>query len=230
MGKQAKVYFVAGTDTGVGKSITAAAILHGANERGLKTMGLKPIAAGCEATEHGLRNDDALLLQRYSSIELPYDVINPVALKLAIAPHLAAEHEGRSLNLARLEGLCRGALMHRPDLALVEGAGGWRVPINARHTLAHLAQVLDLPVILVIGLKLGCINHALLTVEAIRADGLTVAGWVINQVDPHMDYAQENIASIAQRIAAPCLGVIPYLGDAASVEDAAAHIDLTGLL
>ena len=148
MRKQSKTFFVTGTDTGVGKSVVSAAILHGANEMGLTTLGLKPIAAGCDDTEEGLRNEDAVLLRRYSSIDVPYEMSNPISLSLAIAPHIAAEQEGRSINLARLEGMCKGALMQRPDLALIEGAGGWRVPINARHTLADLAKALNVPVIL----------------------------------------------------------------------------------
>ncbi|MDX1492406.1 MAG: dethiobiotin synthase [Pseudohongiellaceae bacterium] len=230
MAKPKTAFFVTGTDTEVGKTLISAAILQKAGARGLKTIGLKPLAAGCEETPEGLRNEDALTLQAHSSVELPYEVVNPVSLKLAIAPHIAAEQEGRALNLSRLEGLCRGALMQPYDLAIVEGAGGWRVPINQRHTLAHLAQSLGFKVILVVGLRLGCINHALLSAEAIRADGLEIAGWVVNQVQPEMAYSEANISSIEQRIMAPCIGKLPYLGATATVVDAAQYIDLDVLI
>ena len=230
MRKQSKTFFVTGTDTGVGKSVVSAAILHDANEMGLTTLGLKPIAAGCDDTEDGLRNEDAVLLRRYSSIDVPYEMSNPISLSLAIAPHIAAEQEGRSINLARLEGMCKGALMQRPDLALIEGAGGWRVPINARHTLADLAKALNVPVILVVGLRLWCINHALLSAEAIRADGLAIAGWVINQVEPDMPYAEANIDSLRQRIPEPYLGAIPHSGQSVSVPELAQYIDINVLL
>lgn len=230
MSKQSRVFFVAGTDTGVGKSLVSASILHGANERGLSTLGLKPIAAGCEETDEGLRNEDAVLLRSYSSIDVPYEMTNPVSLRLAIAPHIAAEEEGRSISLTRLEGVCRAALLQRPELAVVEGAGGWRVPINSKHTLAHFAQALNVPVILVVGLRLGCINHALLTADAIRNDGLRIAGWVINQMDADMDYAQTNIDSLQQRIPEPFLGAIPHLGTQVTVEQVAKYLDIAPLL
>lgn len=205
-----KQFFITGTDTNVGKTLIAAGLLHAVNQLGLTTAALKPVAAGCEQTSSGLRNDDALLLQSVMSERLAYEQINPIALQAAIAPHIAAQQEKRVLSADRLAGFCRGSL-GQADFTLVEGAGGWLVPLNERETLADLAGLLQLPVILVIGIRLGCINHALLTVNAIRQQGLVLAGWVANCIDETMPAQQENIHSLAVRIPAPCLGVIPKL-------------------
>ncbi len=206
-------FFVTGTDTGVGKTLVSAGLLLAARARGLETAALKPVAAGCEATAAGLRNEDALLLQSVISRPLAYEQINPVALEPAIAPHIAALQARRSLSVDRLAGFCRGVL-GEADFTLVEGAGGWRVPLNAAETLADLARVLRLPVILVVGIRLGCINHALLTAEAVLRDGLTLAGWVANRIDPDMPCQDENIASLVQRLPAPLLGELPWLSQA----------------
>jgi dethiobiotin synthetase len=204
-------FFITGTDTDVGKTLVATALVVAANKRGLSTLAVKPVAAGCEQTEDGLRNEDALLLQQTMSLPLSYEQVNPVALAPAIAPHIAAEQMGKRLRVSQLAGYCRGTLMQRADFAVVEGAGGWRVPLNHRETLADLAQELQLPVILVVGVKLGCINHALLTAEAIAADGLTLVGWVANQLDEAMPCYEENLLTLNSLIRAPCLGVIPRL-------------------
>ena len=210
-----KAFFVTGTDTGVGKTLISAALLIAAKNRGLSTAALKPVAAGCEVTAAGLRNDDALLLQSVITENLTYEQINPVALEPAIAPHIAAQQAKRVLSVDRLAGFCRGVL-NTADFTLVEGAGGWRVPLNPSETLADLPRVLNLPIILVVGVRLGCISHALLTVEAIARDGLQLVGWVANLIDPEMSNQQENIASLAQRIAAPCLAVVPWQEGVAS--------------
>ncbi len=207
----AKAFFVTGTDTAVGKTTIAAGLLAAANRRGLKTAAIKPIASGCEATQDGLRNADALLLQRTMSLPLGYDEINPIALEPAIAPHLAAEQAGVRVNAMQLAGICRGVLMQRADLTLVEGAGGWRVPLNSRELLSEVPKMLRLPVILVVGMRLGCINHALLTAEAIARDGLALAGWVANGVDREMSCLEENTATIRRYLRAPCLGEVPFL-------------------
>ena len=207
-----KAFFVTGTDTDVGKTLVSAGMLLAASTRGLSTAALKPVAAGCDITAEGLRNDDALILQSVITQTLSYEQINPITLEPAIAPHIAAQQVRRSLSVDRLAGFCRGVL-NSADLTLVEGAGGWRVPLNPTETLADLAAVLKLPVILVVGIRLGCISHALLTAEAIARDGLQLAGWIANCVDPDMPFQQENIDSIAQRLAAPCLGVVPHLWD-----------------
>ena len=222
-------YFVTGTDTGVGKTLVTAALLHLADKQGLKAFGLKPVAAGCESTPQGPRNEDALLLLAHSNVQMPYEQINPISLGAAKAPHIAAVEEGRRLSLDRLVGLCRGSLMQPADLRLIEGAGGWRVPLNDRENLSGLAIQLQTPVILVIGLRLGCLNHALLTAEAIQRDGLALAGWIVSEVDPDMDSKAENIATLKTQLPAPCLGVIPALAPV-SVEKAAEYLKMDVLI
>jgi len=204
-------FFVTATDTDAGKTLVASGLLHLARKQGLSTLGLKPIAAGSEDLGEGFRNSDALALQAESSLNPRYSEVNPVALKAAIAPHLAAAEEARSLNLERLAGLVRGQLIKKADLTLVEGAGGWRVPLQGHQTLADLAKLLNLPVILVIRMQLGCLNHALLTAEAIQRDGLSLAGWVANSCGEPMLKEEENFASLQQLLAAPCLGRLPHL-------------------
>jgi len=208
-----KTYFVTGTDTDAGKTFVSCALLYAAGLLGYKTLAHKPVAAGCERTEQGLRNSDATHLMAAMTEHEEYEMVNPIALEPAIAPHIAAQESGSSLSVARSAGFARGIMMARADLLLIEGAGGWRVPLNSRETLADLAKNLKQPVILVVGIKLGCINHALLTVEAIKADGLTIAGWVANQIDPEMSHYKENLATLAQLITAPLLAEIPYTQD-----------------
>lgn len=222
-------YFITGTDTGVGKTLVTAALLHLAEKQGLKAFGIKPVAAGCDETPEGLRNEDALLLQTHSSIKLPYEQINPIALRAAKAPHIAAAEEGRRLSLDRLVGLCRGTLMQSADLRLIEGAGGWRVPLNEFENLSGLPAQLKIPVVLVVGLRLGCLNHALLTAEAIQRDGVQLAGWVGSGIDPQMESVADNINALKARLPAPCLGVIPALGEV-SVESAAGYLGLEKLI
>jgi dethiobiotin synthetase len=217
-------FFVTGTDTDVGKTLVTSAMLHQARQQGLSTLGLKPVAAGCVPGPNGLRNSDAELLASVSTVPLHYEQINPVALEPAIAPHIAAREVGRALSVDRLSGYCRGA-MGLADLTLVEGAGGWRVPLNTRETLADLPRQLNTPVVLVVGLRLGCLNHALLTAEAIARDGLRLAAWVGNTLDPQMPRLQENIETLAQLLPAPCLGVVPHL-EKATPEAAAVHLEL----
>ena len=194
------VFFITGTDTEVGKTWVSCRLLERAREAGLSCYGLKPIAAGCEETADGLRNEDALNLMAASSLTLPYELVNPVALKAAIAPHIAARQEGRRISLSQLAGYVRGALSSHPaDLVLVEGAGGWRVPLNDREMLSALAVELNLPVIQVVGMKLGCISHALLTAEAIQADGLRYTGTVANCFGD-MDVREENLITLRQHL------------------------------
>ena len=222
-----KTFFIAGTDTDVGKTLVAAGLLVAAKNHGLSTAALKPIAAGCDNTSGGLRNADALLLQSVITQPMVYEQINPIALQSAIAPHIAAQQEKRVLSADRIAGFCRGSL-NQADFTLVEGAGGWRVPLNPQETLADVAKLLRLPVILVVGMRLGCISHALLTAEAIRNDGLVLAGWVANCIDAEMPVLQENIHSLMARIPAPCLGVVPWLNDAAP-ESVAGALDSDAL-
>jgi dethiobiotin synthetase len=208
-----KWLFITGTDTDVGKTVIATGFLAAANQAGLRTAAIKPIAAGCELTEQGMTNDDALQLQSAASHKISYQQINPVALEPAIAPHIAASEAGKRLTAARLTGFCRGISLLPVDLVVLEGAGGWRVPINERETLADVACELNCAVIIVVGMRLGCLNHTLLTIEAIRRDGLQIAGWVANIIDPEMPRLNENIDTLKQRIAEPCLGTVPKLED-----------------
>ncbi|MBY5991056.1 dethiobiotin synthase [Ferrimonas balearica] len=211
------MYFVTGTDTEVGKTRVTAGLLSAARREGIQTLGLKPIAAGCDTTPEGLRNDDALALMAASSVSLPYEAINPIALAPPIAPHIAAAQAGQTITAARLSEALPRAAMASADLCLVEGAGGWRLPIGQGATLPQWVQAEGWPVILVVGMKLGCLNHALLSAEAVRADGLKLAGWVANRVDPAMRHYDENLATLAEMLAAPLLAEVPYLeGEAAA--------------
>jgi len=203
-----KAWFVTGTDTEVGKTAVSCALLAAAAEAGLTTAAVKPVAAGCD--ENG-QNDDALQLLGCMTEVLDYTQVNPVALDAAIAPHIAAEREGKRLQASRLAGICRGVMMGPADFVLIEGAGGWRVPISPRETLADLAVKLQVGVILVVGMRLGCINHALLTAEAIRRDGLVLAGWVANQPGERMTCHEENLDTLRRLLPAPLLGEIPRL-------------------
>ncbi len=212
-----KTYFVAGTDTDAGKTFVSTALLECAKDNGLSTLGLKPVSAGCDHVDGQLKNDDALKLIDASTIQLPYEQVNPYAFEPPIAPHIAAKEAGARVSIQQMQGMVRGAMMAGADFTLIEGAGGWRVPVNEREFLSRLPQVLELPVILVVGVKLGCLNHARLTAEAIRADGLTIAGWVANCIDPNTARADENIQALQGLISAPCLGVMPWLKSDQSV-------------
>lgn len=203
-------FFVTGTDTGVGKTYVSCLLLEAFKQQGLKTIALKPIAAGCETVDGQRRNDDALQLQQHMTETLSYEEINPFALEAAIAPHIAAANEGRRLLVSRIAGMVRGASMQPADVTLVEGAGGWYVPLNDKETLADLVRELQLPVILVVGMRLGCLNHAILTARAIYRDGLRVAGWVANCIEPDMPELDANIQTLKTLLSAPCLGVIPH--------------------
>ncbi len=222
-------FFIAGTDTDVGKTLVASALLHCARSQGLETLGLKPVAAGCDTTDQGLRNTDALNLIAESTITLPYEQVNPLALEAPIAPHIAAAQAKKRVSADRLVGVIRGAFMQKFDFALVEGAGGWRVPLNARETMADIAKQLELPVILVVGVRLGCLNHALLTAEAIVRDGLKVAGWVANVVDAEMPVLEENIGTLGHLLPFPNLGVVPFQKDITAPQ-ASKHLDISKLL
>ncbi|PWB30507.1 dethiobiotin synthase [Pseudomonas sp. SDI] len=204
-------YFIAGTDTDVGKTTVAAGLLHAAQLAGLSTLGAKPVASGCEATAKGLRNADALALMAQSTLKLPYEQVNPFAFEPAIAPHLAAREAGVALSVAALLAPLHEVLAQGADFTLIEGAGGWRVPLSDVANLSDLAIALKLPVILVVGVRLGCINHALLSAEAIARDGLQLAGWVANIVDARTSRLEENLATLAERLPAPCLGRVPRL-------------------
>lgn len=225
-----KTFFITGTDTDVGKTWVSLAILHAVAGSGRRTIALKPVAAGTEESVDGWKNDDALSLQGAATVKLPYSQVNPFLMKDPVAPHIAAQKENKNLSVARIVGLCRGAAMTPHDFLLIEGAGGWRVPLNARETLADVATELGAQVILVVGMKVGCISHALLTAEAIRHDGLHLAGWVANQTsETPMRYLSENIATLQERLRAPFLGEVSYNPDK-EVAKSAAELNLAPLL
>lgn len=203
--------FITGTDTGVGKTWITAGLLAALRAQGLRACGMKPIATGCMATPHGLRNEDALRLQGESaSPASPYELINRYAFAPAASPHLAAQMTGEHIDTALIRADLR-QLAGQSDYVLVEGVGGWHTPINEDETIADLARVLDLPVVLVVGIRLGCINHALLSSDAIEESGIALAGWIANVVSPDMALIEGNIDTLRGHIAAPLLGTVPSL-------------------
>ncbi|WP_130834461.1 dethiobiotin synthase [[Erwinia] mediterraneensis] len=209
-----KRWFVTGTDTEVGKTVASGALLQAAGAAGYRTAGYKPVASGCEVTAEGLRNSDALALQRYSSVTLPYEQVNPFAFLEPTSPHIVSAEEGRPVSAAALsQGLRQ--LERQAEWILVEGAGGWYTPLSESLTFADWVRAEQLPVILVVGVKLGCINHALLTADAVRAAGLPLVGWIANTVQPPGKRQSEYLATLKQRLAAPCLGIIPWLTEEA---------------
>ena len=210
----AQAFFITGTDTDAGKTSVAAGLLCAAKQQGCSTLAMKPVASGCDMSAEGLRNSDALALIAQSTVPLPYTQINPYAFAPAIAPHIAAQEAGVELSVADLYRTAQVILQQQADFTLIEGAGGWRVPISNTEFLSDFAIALQLPVILVVGVRLGCINQALLTAEAILRDGLPLAGWVANLVDPHTSRLEDNLATLAERLPAPCLGYVPRLAEA----------------
>ncbi len=205
-------FFVTGTDTGVGKTLIAAALLRRLRESGLKVAGMKPIAAGSVVGPEGPSNEDALLLQSESSARHPYALVNPWLFEPAIAPHIAAAEASIAIDTDRIVK-AHEALAASADVLIAEGAGGFLVPLDAERSCAELPSLLGMDVILVVGLRLGCLNHALLTAEAIAARGLALAGWVGNSIDPKFGRRDANIATLKSKLAAPCLGIVPWLPD-----------------
>jgi len=208
VGKQS--YFITGTDTGCGKTEVTLGLMTLFQSRGERVLGMKPVASGAGAAPEGLRNEDALKIQAQGSFRVPYAQLNPYVFEPPVAPHLAAREAGVEIGLRPIIDGCR-QLQGQADRVLVEGVGGWSVPLNACETVADLARRLGLPVILVVGMRLGCINHALLSAESIRASGCELAGWVANQMEPEMLRLADNIATLEQRIAAPLWGRVPFL-------------------
>ncbi len=200
--------FVTGTDTGVGKTVISLGLMQALQDRGLTVAAMKPVASGCERTADGLRNDDAVQLQRQASISLAYEQVNPYAFEPAIAPHLAADQAGRTIDIDNIYDIYE-EVASNVDVVVVEGVGGWQVPLNNRETVADLAHGLGLDVCLVVGLRLGCINHALLTAHAINSHGCKLAGWVANTLPPVMDAVDDNINTLKQKLSSPLLGVVP---------------------
>ena len=201
--------FVVGTDTGVGKTLVACALLHRLRRDGARVVGMKPVAAGASEGADGLQSDDARALRAAGNVDAPPHLTSPYVLADPISPHLAARRAGVTIDIAvaaeRLRQLARLA-----DAVVVEGAGGFCVPLGERHTGADLAAALGLPLVLVVGLRLGCLNHALLTAEAIAARGLVLAGWVANSIDPAMAAREDNIETLRTHLRAPLLGTLPW--------------------
>jgi dethiobiotin synthetase len=204
-----RALFITGTDTGVGKTRMAAACCRAFAATGSRVAAMKPVASGCDVTPAGLRNADALTLMAAMTVRAAYDEVNPYAFEPAIAPHIAAREANRSIDLTVLDR-CYQRLQRQSDVIVVEGAGGWLVPLDDRHTFADLAVRWNLEVVLVVGLRLGCLNTALLTVEAVERRGLKLCGWIGNSVDAAFERRAENLATLHARIAAPCLGEFAY--------------------
>ncbi|KVU74365.1 dethiobiotin synthetase [Burkholderia ubonensis] len=224
--------FVTGTDTEIGKTFVSAALLHGFARLGLRAAAMKPVAAGAYEQDGVWRNEDADQLDAAANVVLPPELRTPFLLKAPAAPHLAAAQEGVTLDLDTIVACHREALT-RADVVVVEGAGGFRVPLTGTRDMADLAVALGVPVVLVVGVRLGCISHALLTADAIHQRGLTLAGWVANHVDPAMAFQDENVATLRDWLArehgAPLIGRIPRLAPAAP-ESAAATLDVAALV
>lgn len=220
--------FITGTDTDCGKTEVTLALMHALAARGLRVLGMKPVATGARPGPDGLMNSDARRLLAAGSFPMPYGLVNPYAFAPAIAPHVAAGMDGVVIDAAPILDAYR-TLAAQADRVLVEGVGGWRVPLGPSLAVSDLPLLLDLPVVLVVGLRLGCLNHSLLSAEAIRASGARLVGWIANCRDPAMAALDENIATLAALIDAPNLGVLPCL----SAPDPAAlaeHLHLEALL
>ncbi|MFC3120730.1 dethiobiotin synthase [Agaribacter flavus] len=216
-----RTIFVTGTDTDVGKTFVSRLILNKMSTRYSRTAGFKPISAGCERTSQGLRNEDALILQQASTIDLDYNEVNPIAFAPPIAPHIAAKQVGVRLGVEEISQHYRRLLEHSPDFVLTEGAGGWRLPLSDQESdtsaskpcieyLSDFAIAHDMPVVLVVGMRLGCLNHAVLTYEAIVRDGLNCIGWIANQCEPDMPYYKHNKQSLTNLLNAPMLAEVAY--------------------
>lgn len=206
---QLPALYVTGTDTGIGKTMASTALLHALRRQGHTAVGMKPVASGCEHTPQGWRNEDALALQAASAPQPDYATLNPYALPAPLAPELAAADVGVSLSLEPI-AQAFAQLRAQAEVVVVEGVGGWAAPLSADLDQADLVRALKLPVVLVVGIRLGCINHARLTAAAIAADGLDCIGWIANEVDPQMERIEENIGMLRQRLAMPCWGRIGW--------------------
>lgn len=202
--------FVAGTDTGVGKTYVSAKLLTSLTQRGYSTLGIKPLATGGIYYRNQLYNEDALHLKEKSSIQLNYSEINPIIFEPPIAPHIAAQRSNTPLSVSLLTSVCEKALNVSADICLVEGVGGWFTPLNDQETMADFVKAIGCKVILVVGIRLGCLNHALLTQSALQQSGVESFGWIANCIDPNMLFLEENIKTLQQRLQIPFLGVMPF--------------------
>ena len=208
-----RTLYVTGTDTGVGKTVASVALLHRLRSAGLRAIGMKPVASGCDRTPDGWRNDDALRLQAASHPQPAYDDINPYPLALPTAPQLAARAMAVHVDLLQL-GDAYLRLAVQADAVVIEGVGGWAAPLDDGLDQVDLVRMLDLPVVLVVGLRLGCLSHARLTARAIQSDGVSLTGWIGNRVDPMFSECDDYVELLRDALPAPCLGVLPYAPDA----------------
>ncbi len=224
-----KRLFITGTDTEIGKTVAAVGLVHAAVQSGYRAAGLKPIAAGCELLDGELKNDDALRLIQAANVHLDYQTVNPIALEPPIAPHIAATRANVALHAGLLKIHYDRNLPEELELAVFEGAGGWFVPLNEFETFQDFAVIMQVDVVLVVGMQLGCINHALLTVKAIQASGLKLLGWIANFVHPEMPAAKENLEALMGRIESPLLGAIPFLRQPTAPE-VAKHLNIKAIM
>lgn len=219
-------FFVTGTDTGVGKTVVACALARAFAAAGERVAVMKPIASGAARTADGLRNEDALALMKAANVPLTYAQVNPFCFEPAISPHIAAEEARIEVNIGTIKAGFE-ALAAISDRVMIEGAGGWLAPINARESMADLAHALGVPVLLVVGLRLGCLNHAQLTRLAIASRGVPLAGWIANRLGEPMEREAENLATLARRLGAPPLALVPHAGarvDSLVLGEAAARL------
>ncbi|MET0066484.1 MAG: dethiobiotin synthase [Candidatus Thiodiazotropha sp.] len=203
-------FFITGTDTGCGKTEVTLGLMQRLQQQGHRVLGMKPVASGGERLDGRLSNEDARRIYAQASIEIPYVEVNPYVFEPPIAPHLAARMAGQAIDLEHIAGVYE-RLQEQADLVLVEGVGGWHVPLGETTTVADLVLRLQLPVVLVVGMRLGCINHALLSAESLLHAGVSFAGWVANRIDPDMQAYAENLETLQSWLPAPCLGEIPHL-------------------
>jgi len=202
-----KRWFITGTDTEIGKTYVASAFIRYLVSQGFRVAGMKPVASGCVNTSDGLRNDDALALMAAANVTLPYEVVNPYAFEPAIAPHIAAERTGQLIDIDKISAIAQTI---DADHLVIEGVGGWCVPLGASCMLAELARATADEVILVVGMRLGCINHALLTAAHVKQDGMSLKGWIANHVDPDMRVQSENLETLQELMPVPLLGLLPW--------------------
>ena len=207
---QQRGFFITGTDTGVGKTVCSVHLIRWLVQQAWRVAAMKPVASGAHRQADGLRNDDALQLQAAANVALPYTTLNPYCFEPAIAPHLAAEDSSIPIDINHVHRVLQSI---EADAVIVEGAGGWQTPLNRQESMADLAGALELPVILVVGMRLGCLNHAVLASNAIVASTLPFAGWIANHVDPHMLYADRNRSFLVDRIGAPLLATVPFANE-----------------
>ena len=201
--------FITGTDTEIGKTQVACAILNTLNRNNIKTVGMKPVASGAEMIDNRLQNEDAIKLIEASSVKFPYEIVNPYVFNTPASPHIAARIDKQQIELDKIIS-CYNELESQSEFVVVEGVGGWLAPLNMEQTVTDMAQALQLPVVMVVGMRLGCLNHALLTAQRIQQSGLKFAGWIANCVDKNFPYLEDNIKTLHERIDAPFLAHLDY--------------------